>query len=118
MNGIPKDIDKTLLLGATLTQVCVGQNEVILHFSNDTSVTIESELGVGVADNPTLWTAEATQSGVSLIALLGADVTHVEVLSSTQLEIRLHPDARIILCDSSPHYESFSIQNGARRIIV
>lgn len=118
MNGIPESIDGALLVGATLIQICVGQNEVILHFSNGTAVTIECQVGVGVAGDPISWESGAVKSGAAFLPLLGADVVHMAVLSRAQMEIRFSPDARVILCDSNSHYESFSIQKGDLRITV
>ena len=35
MNGLPPDFDAAFLVGLTLIQVCVGENEVVLHFADD-----------------------------------------------------------------------------------
>ena len=46
MYGLKQETDLTFLATAELQQVCVGLYQVILNFSNDTTISIESEYEV------------------------------------------------------------------------
>ena len=118
MNGIPERIDATLLVGATLFQVCVGENEVILRFDNETSVMLECEVGVAVAGMAAQKTSRAILTGSAMLALLGTKVIEITRRSPEALTVRFERDVIVTLHDSNAHYESFSIMNGGRQIVV
>ncbi len=42
MYGLRSDLDLSFLVGPTLLQVCIGENEVVLRFDGNISITIES----------------------------------------------------------------------------
>lgn len=118
MNGIPEKIDATLLLGANLIQVCIGENEVILRFDNETAVTLECEVGVTVGGAAPKRSSRSVSTGTAVLPLLGAKVVEITRKSSADLAIRFERDTVVTLHDSNARYESFSIINGSRQLIV
>jgi hypothetical protein len=46
MNGLPKDLDLSFLLGQEAIQVCFGLHEKLLHLDGETSITLECEFSI------------------------------------------------------------------------
>jgi hypothetical protein len=46
MYRLPRETDLSFLLGAELLQVCVGMNEVILHFDREIRITVMADFAV------------------------------------------------------------------------
>lgn len=118
MNGIPEKIDEKLLLGARLIQVRIGENEVILRFDNETSVTLECEVSVATGKAAPRKSSHSVFTGTAVLPLLGASVLEVTRISGLDLAIRFERDTSVTLHDSNARYESFSIINGDCQVIV
>lgn len=118
MNGIPEKISESLLVAAKLIQVCIGENETILHFDNGTSVTLECDVSLVVGRGSTKQLSGSVATGAALLPLLGAGILAVDRKTQRDLVIQFERDAIVTLHDSNEHYESFSIVNGAERVIV
>ena len=47
MYGLPLDTDLRFLVGSVLTQVCIGENEVLLNFEPETSIMVAASARTG-----------------------------------------------------------------------
>jgi hypothetical protein len=56
---------------ATLTQVCVGENEVVLNLDNSASIMIASTVRIWGSGQDGTELQEAAQTGAALLPLLG-----------------------------------------------
>jgi hypothetical protein len=118
MNGVPSQIDPKLFIGATLTQVCTGLHEVILHFDNGTAITIECDVTGRIADSIDTF-SESTSFGKWVVAALGRKIRSIEPKNSKSLLLTFDGDFSMEIHDSNaPHYESFTVQNGKTVIVV
>ena len=118
MNGVPSQIDSKLLVGAKLTQVCTGLHEVILHFDNGTTLTIECNVTACTADSVDEF-SESTTFGKWAVIALGKKIRSMESKNGKSLLITFDDDISIEIHDSNaPNYESFTIQNGNTIVIV
>jgi hypothetical protein len=125
MNGLPADTDLTFLVGAELVDVCIGHNEVILHFlpADDPtapypSITIESEVRL-VFPNKREFTSDAPLTiGPALLALLRVPITGASAAPPGTLRLQLSSGHVLEVIDSSEHHESYTITNGDRVIVV
>ena len=122
MYGLPADFDPSFLVGWSLIQVCIGENEVVLHFADDESppagLTVIVTADVVVGDGGSLVRhVDAKDAGVGLLPVLGRSTT----AASGDADGTLHLDfgeCFIELLDSEERYESYVIEAGGRTIVV
>jgi hypothetical protein len=117
MYGLPRDTDLSFFEGAVLTQVCIGENEVIIHFDNDAGITIQSSVRLSDGERTRIFEG-APDTGVALVRLLGQAVATaaVEPGGVTRLEWRSGTALRIL--DSWAEYESYVITHDGKTIVV
>jgi len=118
MHGLPPDTDLQFIVGAELTQVCIGQNEVILNLFERVSFTLECSVsfafdlgGPSILDKP-------KDIGIAALRLLGEQVRSVEILSEGTLKLAWGTRAFTEFYDSSQQYESYTITHGEEHIVV
>jgi hypothetical protein len=97
--------------------VCIGQNEVILHFDNETSVMITTDVEVAVDTTATRF-HDAPAAGTALTTLLGKSVDAVDIEPGGVTRLEWSSGAVIRLFDTSDAYESYVIKSGDRTIVV
>lgn len=112
MNALPTEHDLGFLVGSTLFQVCIGENEVILRLNAEISITIESSFlihdssGLGMAFN------DSRSSAGSLVKLLSNTVTKVHCQIDGTLSLWFSSHYILEIYKSSEGYESYQIQHG------
>jgi hypothetical protein len=102
---------------ALLTQVCVGQNELILRFDGDIVLRVESELRVLIAQRDERF-VDPIEASRAIVSFLGHEVTAARAPSRGSLELHFGPSMLIEVFDSSANYESFSLEWPGGAIIV
>jgi hypothetical protein len=112
MHGLPADLDLSFLVGPTLLQVCIGENEVILRFDGDVSITIESTFVV--RDEGGCETAfECARAAASaLVEFLADSITEVLGQRSGTLRLTFSRGGVVEIYDSFEDFESYQIQHG------
>ncbi|MGD0020414.1 MAG: DUF6188 family protein [Candidatus Limnocylindrales bacterium] len=125
MNGLPADTDVSFLVGAELVQVCIGQNEVILHFlpagdptGPNPSITIESEVRLVNPDGAEFTLDTPVAIGPALLPLLRVPVTGAFAVPPGTLRLQLSSGHFLDVIDDSEAYESYTVTNGDRVIVV
>jgi len=111
MYGLPSDLDLSFLVGATLLQVCIGANEVILRFDRDASITIESRFSVCDLNGHTIVFDDAPSSAACLAELLSDSITDVLGCPDGTLRLSFAEGGFLEVYDSSNDYESYQIQH-------
>ena len=117
MYGLKKSEDLQPVLGATLTQICVGENEVILNFDRPVSVTVLSDFSVSLNGMPMVRYQGARQGVVSLLPLIGNQIGSAVATTGGGLQLEFESGALEIFNESS-QYESFWLRLGDKEIIV
>jgi hypothetical protein len=125
MHGLPADTDLSFLVGAELVQVCIGYNEVVLHFlrpDNPTapypSITIESEVRL-VYPNEREFTSDAPLAiGPTLLPLLRIPITMASAVPPGTLRLQVSSGHVLDVIDAEEHYESYTVTNGNHVIVV
>jgi hypothetical protein len=115
--GLKNNEDLQPLLGATLTQVCVGQNEVVLNFDRPVSVTVLSDFSVSLNGAPKVRYQDARHGAVSLLPLIGNQIGSAVATTGGGLQLEFESGALEIF-DESSQYESFWLKLGDKEIIV
>jgi cytoskeletal protein RodZ len=118
MYGLPANLDLSFLHGRVLLQLCVGQNEVILNFDQDVSITVTSSIAFTFADGTYRHYTDWKEAAHTASALLGHQITSAKRKDGGTLCVKFDVDWWIEVFDDSQHYESYSIQNGRQLIVV
>ena len=116
MHGVPADLDLTFLQGATLEQVCIGAYQFWFHFDPVGTIAVEGEWELRDAAGNLMdrfIDQNVTDRGpFEIHRLLGRQVVATEVAAPTSIALRFDNGLELRIFDSSPQYESFSIQPG------
>ncbi len=112
MYGLPNDLDLSFLVGVTLLQVCVGANEVILHFDGEVSITIESRFRVRGTNGHDAVFEDKPSSAASLAELLSDSIVDCLGHQDGTLRLSFAKGGLLEVYDSLEHYESYQIQHG------
>jgi len=100
------------MVGSALLQVCIGQNEVILRFDREISITIESRFLVRDPDGYEAVFESAPRAAALLADLLADSVTEVLGDKDGTLRMSFAKGGILEVYDSSKDYESYQIQHG------
>lgn len=117
MYRLPKDVDFSFLVGATLGQVCIGANEVIFNFDRDIVLAVESEFLIRTPRGETLF-REAISSGGAVALLVSSSVSEVSPSTDGTLRLVFGEDAVLEIYDSSREYESYQLRWGDALFVV
>ena len=118
MYGLPSNVDLSFLVGATLNQACFGANELILKFSGDTTLTIESSYRVAVPGHDSTLFDDVRTSAPSVVGLIERRVSGVEGSTDGTLSILFDAAYRLDVYDTSAQFESYQIVHGDQMIVV
>ena len=118
MYGLPTDVDLSFLVGATLTQVCIGQNEVILNFDNDVSIMIASDVQLTPKEQSGQNLDDASAIGAAILSLLGQAVQSASGTEKGTTTLRWDGGATVEIRDTWPEWESYTISHQGKTIVV
>jgi hypothetical protein len=119
MYGLPSSVDLGFLSGRTLGQVCVGENDLVLGFDKDASITVESAVGCQDDSGTMQRYEDFRQASGMLFAFLGQDVRVAVRTSQTTLVLEFENGKRLEIYDDSEQFESFVIRyEGEVKIVV
>ncbi|MBX9244987.1 hypothetical protein ICW40_09210 [Actinotalea ferrariae] len=110
MYGLPASADLTFLRGLALTQVCFGENEVILRFDEGVEITVETNMALLDGNGGS---TERLEVATELVGSVGATVEHVEWGTSGRVVVAFAGrPSRLEIVDDNAHYESYQIYVG------
>jgi len=113
MYGLPKDFDGTFLVGRILEMVCFSQYQVYLHFDSEITITIESSISY---QNDEIITIPF--HNFNLIELIGKPISEVSSDDKGTLCLVFKKEKILKIYDTSKQYESYSIANKGKVIII
>jgi hypothetical protein len=110
MHRIPHDLDLSPIRSLEVTQISVGQHEVIISFSPEGSITLEGGWVLKDKSGTVIDRSmeHSDRDSWSLHKILGKRVEGWEVKDSQHLDISIG-DFTLEIEDSFDRYESFSI---------
>ena len=118
MYGLPDDIDLSFLEGATLLQVCLGENEVILRFDPDLSITIESTFRARTPARQEALFRDPRSAAAVLVELISDVITKAQGRTDGTLRLSFSRGGVLEIYDDSKQYESYQIQHGEDLYVV
>src|SRR5262245_30928410 len=113
MYGLPKDFDGGFLAGRTLEMVCFSENQMVLHFGGEVSITIESAFSYRDAQVVNVPVHES-----NVMELLGSSVSGAQGDADGTLSLIFDNGQSLKVYDTTQQYESYSIAYGDKVIIV
>lgn len=118
MYGLKKNEDITFLEGATLLQICVGSNELILNFDENIRLTILSEFSISSDSQPYMRFDSSLVGSPYFFCLLGDSTVEAKATIGGGLKIFFRGGMRVEIFDSNEQHESFWIQKDELIIVV
>jgi Family of unknown function (DUF6188) len=118
MYGLSAEHDLSFLMGSTLLQVCIGENEAILRFNNEISITIESKFLVQDSSGLKTTFDDARSAAGPLVKLLSDTITKVLGQRDGTLRLCFTRGDILEIYDSFESYESYQIQHGTDVYVV
>jgi len=117
--GIPADTDLSFLVHKVLEQVCIGQNEAILRFGDDVSITIESDMShASSAGEVTAIYKTIAPSAPMLVSLINCSIEKASAIPPGTLRLEFSNGDRLEIHDAHSAYESYQITHGDKIIVV
>ena len=112
MHGVPKELPLESFVGDSLTQICIGQNEIIFRFSEAGSITVEGRWELADATGRLIdQSSEHAERGFYKIhVLLGNPVKSFAIEAPEWFSLRFDSGLTLKVFDDSHAYESFSIE--------
>lgn len=118
MNARPMEHDLEFLVGSLLLQVCIGENEVILRFDKEISVTIESRLMIRDSSGLVISFNTLRSAAGSLVELLSDTVIKTLLQRTGTLRLWFSRGDVLDIYASNEGYESYQIQHGEEVFVV
>jgi hypothetical protein len=118
MYGLPIDTDLGFLESAVLTQVCIGENETILRFHPSVAIMIASNARIDSPGGEEVAFDSSINLGAAMLLDLGGHVTSASVEPPGTLKLALSSGKILRIMDSWPNFESYTVTNGEKVIVV
>ena len=118
MHGLQKETDLAFFIEKELLQVCVGLYQVILNFSDEVDIKIESLFNHKNSNESLTKENILPGSAISLLRLLGCTVSESSNIGNGTLELKFSNGDLLHIFDSDTGYESYQINSPDSKIIV
>jgi hypothetical protein len=118
MYGIPSGMDLSFFNERTLIQVCIGAHDLILNFDGGVSVAVTSSVALATSAVPYHRQDDFREAASCLVRLIDRKVESAGSEGAGTLRIRFAGDDTLYIFDDSEQYESYTIKNRERLIIV
>jgi hypothetical protein len=114
MYNVPPENELQFLVGRELIQVCIDPCQVIVHFDNQTSISIESSFHLEFEPAP----KSLLESGAQILRLLRTTITSVQVVNPNELVLVFDARWRLHIFEDDDPYESFHITSPEGTFVI
>lgn len=118
MYGLAQGTDLSFFEGATLIQVCIGENEVVLNFHPSISVMIASNVVVLDIDGGSQTLEDSKAIGLAATSFLGNEIAEAVVKEAGTTALRWSGGEVLEIRDTWENFESYTITYDEIRIVV
>lgn len=118
MHGLPKNMDLSFIENKNVEQVCIGEHQIILHFDEYLSISIETSIYVSNDGNKPIEFAKLPEAAPVLCTLLGRCVRKAIGSPDGTLDLEFENGTRVVIHDDNERYESYQIKYGDKEIVV
>lgn len=106
------------MVGSVLTQVCIGEFEVILRWDSDLEITVESAYRVRTKSGVAQHFDEVRRGASCLVELLGLSIVSARIADASALILSLDSESELILFGDNEEYECYTISHADRTYVV
>ena len=118
MYGLEKSLNLQFLIGRELLQLCIGLCQVIMRFSEDTSISIECDLRFTGKNGEIIYLLDIPESSKYLFCLLGMEIVDVMKKDAGDLTLVFSNGFELTLIDSNESTESYTITTPEQEVVV
>jgi len=119
MHGLQvTESELSFLNGAIVSQVCVGQNEMILRFDNDVTITVTSEVICFYSTETSVRFSDFSRGASVVCSLLGQAVLGLTISDAGRQLLLDFGDTSFVLIDDCEEFESFTIAFGGKTYVA
>jgi hypothetical protein len=118
MYGLAENTDLSFLKGKQLLQVCIGCNEVILHFDRDLSINAQTDIGHSSGKVLSAVYKTPIAAAPVLVRFLHESVVNASVVLPGTLILEFSNGEGLEIHDASSQYESYQINYDGKTIVV
>ena len=118
MYGLDKNQKLSFLESKELQQVCIGQYQVVLNFTDQISIAMECEYEIESNDQKERGESRIPESAKSLLKLVGSGILNASNLGMGCLQIEFARGIILRIYDSNENAESYEIISPEGSIIV
>lgn len=118
LNWTLNGVDLGFLIGATLIQVAIGENEIILHTHPPSTILIQSKVLITAPGETVTDLDAAVQVGTALLPLLGKTITEATGTPPGSLVLKWSDGTTVEILNDSDQYECYSITHGTDFFVV
>ena len=118
MYRLPPNVDLSFFRGKALQQVCIGANELILHFDDRISIIITSVFSYAPGKGPQRIYDDYRAAAGVVVRFINETVVSAKGDAKGTLSLEFSGGGRLSILDDSEHYESYVIKNGDMTIVV
>jgi len=118
MYGLDKSQNLQFLVGLELLQLCVSLSQVIMKFSDETSISIECDLRISGVNGEIIDILDIPEAVDHLFCLLGMEIVDVIKLNAGDLTLAFSCGRKLTLMDSNETTESYTITAPEEEVVV
>lgn len=119
MYGLPDDFNTDFLLGRSLEQVCINENQVYFHFDKGLHIRIESAYAYRRVESDAIeLLIEVPTFNANVLQLLGSSILQAAGTQDGTLILEFDKGQTLKIFDTSPNYESYTSDFDGKIIIV
>ena len=108
------------LVHKRISQICIGENELILNFDGDSRLTVFSTFGVSNCGQEIQWFDSFVSGSNHVMSLLGQSISSLKIDadSNARMQVGFANGSVLHLTDEFDSYESLLINIDGRIIVV
>jgi hypothetical protein len=118
MIEIPIDFDFSFVVGCTLLQLGIGQNEIILNFDSKVHILVEVSIKLKTPDNRIIICNAQGSDCVGIPKLLGKQVIKCGRVDSKTMKVEFEDGSTLEMSDAKQFHESYSVMVDMKRVLV
>lgn len=118
MYRLKSTTDISFLLGVCFEQLCVSSGALTINGDNRISIKIFGSFAVSTSGKAYIRYNGAIDDAVALLPLIGSSVVAAEATIEGGLQIKFSSGAILVIFDDSDQFESFTIEQGEKIIVV
>lgn len=119
MYGLSKEVDLSPMVDKSVEQICVGQHQVTVSFSDRISISIEAAFKIrNLHGDVHEVQPDQPKTSRGLLSIIGEKVVTATLRPPGGVDILLSDGSGLFISDSNSEFESYTIDIGGETIVV